>query len=278
MPRVDAHHHLWDTSRRELPWMDGPWADPIRRTWTEVDLAPHLDAYGIGATVVVQAAPSEEETRELLAHARHSARVAAVVGWADLTRLGAPGEPPPPPGLAGVRHQVQDEPDPAWLCRADVRRGLAALADAGLVYELLVTPRELPAAVATARALPGLRFVLDHAAKPPIAEGGWEPWARLVRELAALPNVVCKLSGLVTEAAWHTWTPATVLPYARHALDTFGPDRLLYGSDWPVCTLSADYTAVHALAEATTTDLTPTERAAVFGGNAARVYGITGAG
>ncbi|GAB2794119.1 amidohydrolase family protein [Streptomyces daliensis] len=271
--RVDAHHHLWDLGRRDQPWMDGPWADPIRRTWTEADLAPHLDAHGIDATVVVQACSSAAETRELLALKERSDRVAAVVGWADLT---APGGPDLPAGLAGIRHQVQDEPDPSWLCRADVRRALARVAEAGLVYELLVTPRELPAAVATARALPELRLVLDHAAKPPIAAGEWQPWARLTEELAALPNVGCKLSGLVTEADWHGWTREDVLPWARHALDAFGPERVMFGSDWPVCGLAASYGEVHALAEHATSHLSAAERAAVFGTNAARTYGITG--
>ena len=270
--RVDAHHHLWDLERRPQPWMDGPWAEPIRRTWTEDDLAPHLDAYGIDATVVVQACSSAAETAELLALAAQSARVAAVVGWTDLTALTEPGELPP--GLAGVRHQVQDEPDPEWLCRPAVRRGLAVLAEAGLLYELLVTPRELPAALATVRALPALHFVLDHAAKPPVAAGEWQPWARLTSELAALPNVTCKLSGLVTEADRRGWTEGTVLPYARHALNAFGPDRVMYGSDWPVCQLAADYGQVHTLAERATDHLSPGERAAVFGGTAARVYGI----
>lgn len=270
--RVDAHHHLWDLDRRPQPWMDGPWAEPIRRTWTEADLAPHLDAHGIDATVVVQACSSTAETAELLAHAAQSERVAAVVGWTGLTALTGPDSLPP--GLAGVRHQVQDEPDPEWLCRPAVRRGLAVLAEAGLLYELLVTPRELPAALATVRALPALHFVLDHTAKPPVAAGEWQPWARLTSELAALPNVTCKLSGLVTEADWHGWTEEAVLPYARHTLNAFGPDRVMYGSDWPVCQLAADYGQVHTLAERATHHLTPDERAAVFGGTAARVYGI----
>ncbi|MFF9557582.1 amidohydrolase family protein [Streptomyces albus] len=271
MIRIDAHHHLWDLSRRSLPWMNGAWAAPIRRTWTERDLLPHLAAHDITATVVVQACHSTGETAELLALKESSRHVAAVVGWADLT---APGGPALPAGLAGIRHQVQDEADPAWLCRPDVRRGLAAVARAGLVYDLLVTPRELPAAVATAEALPELSFVLDHAAKPAVAAGEWEPWATGLRRLAALPNVSCKLSGLVTEADWGGWTKQQLLPYARHVLETFGPDRVLYGSDWPVCTLAAYYDEVAALAEEATAHLAPAERAAVFGGNAARVYGV----
>lgn len=273
MIRVDAHHHLWNVEHRALDWMDGPWAEPIDRTWTEADLVPHLDTHGIDATVVVQACHSVAETRELLALKDGPGRVAAVVGWADLT---APGGPELPDGLAGVRHQVEGLDDPGWLSRPDVRRGLARLAEAGLVYDLLVTPRELPAALAAVRELPQLRFVLDHAAKPRVAAGEWQPWAELVDAMAALPNVSCKLSGLVTEADWRTWTPAGVLPYARHVLEAFGPSRVLFGSDWPVCTLAATYDEVAALADEATADLTADERAAVLGGNAARVYGIAG--
>ncbi|MFE2446766.1 amidohydrolase family protein [Streptomyces sp. NPDC059426] len=281
MPRrIDAHHHLWDLTRREQPWMDGPWAEPIRRTFTPDDLAPHLDAHGIDATVVVQSSSSVEETRELLALADGSDRIAGVVGWADLTDPGVGevlAELAAGPGgdrLVGLRHQVQDEPDPRWLDRDDTRRGLAAVAAAGLVYDLLVTPRELPAAIDAVRELPQARFVLDHAAKPPVAGGERDPWARQLTALAALPNVDCKLSGLVTEADWDGWKPEQVLPYAQHVLDAFGPGRVLFGSDWPVCVLAATYDEVVALAERATLPLGEDERAAVFGGNAARAYGL----
>ncbi|MFB6437984.1 amidohydrolase family protein [Streptomyces sp. NPDC056411] len=271
--RIDAHHHLWDPARRRQPWMDGPWADPIRRRYTQDDLLPHLAGHGIDATVLVQSSSSYEETTELLAVAAGQGPVSGVVGWADLTGPAlAETLAALPAGLVGVRHQVQDEPDPDWLTRPGVLRGLAVLADAGLVYDLLVTPRELPAAHTAVRALPQLEFVLDHAGKPPVARGGWQPWADALAALAALPNVSCKLSGLVTEAGWDTWRPRQILPYARHVLDTFGPERVMFGSDWPVCTLAAGYDDVVALAEAATGRLTPAERAAVFGGTAARVY------
>ncbi|MBI0314574.1 amidohydrolase family protein [Streptomyces javensis] len=281
MPRrIDAHHHLWDLTRREQPWMDGAWAEPIRRTFTPDDLAPHLDAHRIDATVVVQSSSSVEETRELLALAGGSDRIAGVVGWADLTDPGVGevlAELAAGPGgdrLVGLRHQVQDEPDPRWLDREDARRGLAAVADAGLVYDLLVTPRELPAAIDAVRELPQLRFVLDHAAKPPVASGEHDPWGWQLAALAALPNVDCKLSGLVTEADWEGWKPEQVLPYAWHVLDAFGPGRVLFGSDWPVCVLAATYDEVVALADRATLRLGEGERAAVFGGNAARAYGL----
>lgn len=274
--RIDAHHHLWDLGRRPQPWLRGAALDPINRTFALPELAPQLAAHGIDATVVVQSSSSLDETRELLDTARRSdGLIAGVVGWADLTDPGLPEVLASLDGpLVGVRHQVQDEPDPDWLARPAVRGGLRAVAAAGLVYDLLVTPRELAVAAATVRALPEVRFVLDHGAKPAIADGGWQPWADLVTELAALPNVTCKLSGLVTEADWAGWQPPDVLPYARHLLAAFGPERLLFGSDWPVCTLAGQYGDVYALAEQAVAALAPAERDAVLGGNAARVYGL----
>ncbi|MEU7183710.1 MULTISPECIES: amidohydrolase family protein [Streptomyces] len=273
--RIDAHHHLWDLTRRDQPWLDGAWAEPIRRSYALPDLVPHLAAHDVDATVLVQSSASYAETADLLAVAAGDGPVRGVVGWADLTDPGLAGVLAAlPAGLVGIRHQVQDEPDPDWLTRPDVLRGLGAVAGAGLVYDLLVTPRELPAALAAVRALPELAFVLDHAAKPAVARGDWQPWAAGIADLARLPNVSCKLSGLVTEADWAAWRPPQILPYARHVLDAFGPERVLFGSDWPVCTLAAGYADVVALAEAATGHLTPAERSAVFGGTAGRVYRV----
>jgi L-fuconolactonase len=274
--RIDAHHHLWDLTRRPQPWLTGPELAPIARSFDLAELEPLLAEHGIDATVVVQSSSSLDETRELLAVAAASGgRIAGVVGWADLTDPALPDVLASLTGpLVGIRHQVQDEPDPWWLARAAVRRGLATVAAAGLAYDLLVTPRELPAALETAAALPELRFVLDHAAKPDIASGGWEPWAAQLAALAALPNVSCKLSGLVTEARWSGWEPAGLLPYARHALEVFGPARTLFGSDWPVCTLAAPYGAVLALAEAAAAHLSAPDQAALFGRTAAHIYGL----
>ncbi|WP_407563871.1 amidohydrolase family protein [Streptomyces sp. 184] len=272
MPRIDAHHHLWDIARRPQPWMDGSWADPLRRTFTLDDLAPHLAEHRIDGTVLVQSSSSYEETVELCAEP--GPPVELVCGWLDLTApaLDADTLHRLPPRLGALRHQAEDEPDPRWLVRPDVLRALGLAGEAGLVYDLLVTPRELPAAIAAARAVPHTRFVLDHAGKPRIAAGEWQPWADLVAELARLPNVSCKVSGLVTQADWENWRPADVLPYARHVIDAFGPGRILFGSDWPVCTLAAGYGRVVELAEEAVADLTAAEREAFFGGNARRVY------
>lgn len=274
--RIDAHHHLWDLDRRPQPWLTGPALDPIARTFRLGELAPLLTAHGIDATVVVQSSSSLPETRELLEIAATSdGLVAGVVGWADLTDPALPEVLASLDGpLVGIRHQVQDEPDPGWLTRPEVHDGLRTVAAAGLVYDLLVTPVQLAAAVDSARALPEVRFVLDHCAKPPIASGGWQPWAGQITELAALPHVSCKLSGLVTEADWEHWRPQDVLPYARHVLDAFGPERVMFGSDWPVATLAGRYADVYALAEQAVAALGTAEREAVFGGTAARVYGL----
>jgi L-fuconolactonase len=284
MIRTDAHHHLWELARRPHAWLDGPEMDAIRRDFTLADLAPQAKAAGIGRTVLVQVLPSLAETAEFLALAGEPDLVAGVVGWADLTcaavpeTLAALRSGPGGARLAGIRHLVQGEPDPGWLARPDVRRGLRAVADAGLVYDLLTLPRQLPAAIEAARALPGLTFVLDHLSKPPIASGALQPWATLVRELAALPNVSCKLSGMVTEAGRPGWTVAGLRPYAEVILDAFGPSRVMFGSDWPVCLLAASYAEVVSAAQELAAGLDQDEQADVFGGTAARVYRLPAAG
>jgi L-fuconolactonase len=206
--------------------------------------------------------------------------VAGVVGWVDLTDP-AVGETlaelqsrPDGAYLVAIRHQVHDEDDADWLSRPDVRRGLAAVRDAGLAYDLLVRPRELPAAVATARALPDMRFVVDHIAKPPIASGEIDDWSALMEPFRSLPHVSCKLSGMITEADWANWTPDDLRPYVARAVDIFGTDRVMYGSDWPVSLLAGSYGAVKSALEETLPDLSPDERASVFGGNAIRFYGL----
>jgi L-fuconolactonase len=228
---VDSHQHFWDPSAADYPWMTDEVA-PLRRRFGPEDLEPLLREHGVAGTVVVQARHDLDETRELLAVAAATPFVLGVVGWIDLTgdverQLGELDDG----SLVGVRHLVHDEPDAAWLLRDDVQRGLAAVGAAGLVYDLLVRARELPAAIETARRHPELRFVLDHVAKAPHVDH--ETWARGVAALAELPNVTCKLSGLFTEA-----DPAGTV---ERALRWFGPGRCMFGSDWPVCLLASDY-------------------------------------
>ena len=276
MTVIDAHHHVWDLAVRDQPWLAGPDLAPIRRTFTVDDLRPAARAAGVEATVLVQTVTVAAETPEMLALADADPLVAAVVGWTDLTspavadelaRLaGGPGGA----RLAAIRHQVQTEPDPDWLRRPDVIRGLRALAAAGLAYDLVIRPHQLPAATYAAAAVPGLTLVLDHAAKPPIG-GDLDGWAAAVRALAAQPNTTCKLSGLVTEAPPGAG-PAAFAEVADVVLSAFGAQRVMFGSDWPVCLLARDYVWVLALARSLTAGLSQAEQAAVFGETAARAY------
>jgi L-fucono-1,5-lactonase len=275
---VDAHHHVWDLSVRDQDWIASD--SPLRRNFTIEDLAPEGRAAGVGRTVLVQTVTVPEETPEFLALAAGHDLIAGVVGWTDLTRpdvaeeLARLRELPGGTLLKGIRHQVQSEPDPEWLLRPDVRRGLTAVAEAGLVYDLVVLPHQLLACAKSAESLPQLTFALDHLGKPPIASGTLEPWATHVHALAALPNTVCKLSGLVTEADLASWTVDDLRPYADTVLDAFGPDRLMFGSDWPVCSLAATYGEVMSAARELTAGLSISERDDVFGGTAIRTYGL----
>lgn len=274
---VDSHHHFWDTDRDDHPWMTDQQA-AIRRPFGPQELRPALNGAGVDATVLVQTRSSEEETREFLQTAAETDFVAGVVGWIDLTDPTAPEHidalrrAPGGEWLVGIRHQVHDEEDGRWLLRPDVLRGLEAVAEAGLVYDLLLRPRELPAALAVARRFTHLSFVVDHIAKPRIAAGADPEWEEGMRPLAELPNVTVKVSGLVTEADWKSWRPADLAPFVQSVKGWFGPERLLFGSDWPVCLLAAEYGQVlSALIEALG-DVTAGEREAILGENATRVY------
>ncbi len=274
--RIDAHHHVWDLAVRDQPWTVS--LPQLRRSFGMDELRPSLAEHGIDATIVVQTVPVADETPELLQLAHVDPNVAGVVGWIELSAPSAADRLTElralPGNLVGIRHGVQDECDPRWLCRSQVRRSLAAVGAAGLSFDLLIRPAQLGAAIETARALPEVRFVLDHAAKPPIAQGILEPWRDQIRQLAALPNVAVKLSGLVTEAA-PNWTVGMLGPYADVLLDSFGPERIMFGSDWPVCLLAATYGEVVELGVELTAKLLPDERAHVFGGTATRWYGLT---
>jgi L-fuconolactonase len=271
---VDAHQHFWDPARADYPWMTGAVA-PIRRRFMPDDLRPLLQRSGVDHTVVVQARSELDETRELLQLAAGTDFIAGVVGWVDLTapdladviaelRRGAGGDK-----LVGVRHQVHDEADPRWLLRQDVLRGLRVVRDAELAYDLLLRPRELPAALKAVRTLGDLRFVIDHIAKPRIAAGARDPeWERGLEPFGRLNNVACKVSGMVTEADWRSWRLEDVAPYVEKVTRWFGEDRLIFGSDWPVCLLAASYEQVIESAR----QLLPNVGA--FGANAVRVYGL----
>lgn len=278
---IDGHQHFWDPARADYPWMQAEELKPIRRAFGPPDLAPLLKANGIDATILVQCRSAIEETIEFLQLAADTPFVAGVVGWADLTdeslgdtldrlRNGAGGAK-----LVGIRHQVHDEADPDWLARDGVRRGLSAVFARDLAYDLLVRTRELPAAIAAARAFPQSRFVLDHAAKPPIAQGFSREWADGIGELAACGNVWCKVSGLATEAKWDDWDAERLLPYVQHVAKCFGEDRLIFGSDWPVCLLAGSYSEVKGALEACLTKLGPHVRDKAFGVNAKQAYRLS---
>jgi L-fuconolactonase len=277
---VDAHHHIWDPRARRHAWLDG--LPALNHAFGLADFERASEPERVTASVLVQVLASTEETEEFLALAAGPGPVAGVVGWTDLTSpavgdeiarlLALPGGN----WLAGIRHLVQDEPDPDWLRRPEVRRGIRAVGAAGLVYDLLVRPHQLPAALAVTGELADVTFVLDHGAKPPIASGALEPWASQIGELAARPNVSCKVSGLVTEAG-PGWRPARIVPYLDHLVDAFGPGRLMFGSDWPVCTPAASYAEVVSLArDALAVRLGPAELDAVFRTNAISTYRLDG--
>ncbi|KZE33395.1 amidohydrolase family protein [Chelatococcus daeguensis] len=276
--RIDAHHHFWNPQEADYPWMAPDALAPIRRPFGPQDMAPLIAAAGITRTVLVQTRADIAETLRFLAQAQDNAFIAGVVGWVDLTGpdvAGAIRQLRQAPGgafLKGIRHQAHDEDDADWLARPDVIAGIAAVGHEGLAYDLLVRERELPAAIRCVDANPDVRFVLDHMAKPRIAEGAMEPWSALMTELAARPNVWCKVSGLVTEADWGGWTPQDLAPYVARAIALFGSERLIFGSDWPVCLLAADYARVVLTAEELLAPLGEYGHTRVFGGNAAQVY------
>jgi L-fuconolactonase len=279
---IDSHQHVWDLSAHHQPWLaSDPVLAPLLRNFTLADLAPLAAAGGVTASVVVQTVTESWETPELLALAAGPGLVEGVVGWADLT---APGiadvlarlrELPGGDHLSGIRHPVLIEPDSGWLARPDVLRGMKALAAAGLAYDVVGEPRHLPAAVTAARQVPELRFVLDHLGNPDISPEPGEPWASAFTQFAALENTTAKLSGILGVPPPPGASPGT-LDHVRHyydlALQAFGPNRLMFGSDWPPCTLDATYAEVLATARALTAGLSEPEQHAIFSGTARTTY------
>ena len=279
---IDAHHHLWDLADGVPDWLDTDETRAIARPFGVAELAGVTAAAGVQATVLVQTVPDEAETRAFLATAAGGSAgnpIAAVTGWVDVTsadldeavaglRAGPGGDL-----LRAIRYGVQDDPDPGALAAPALVAGTGRLGELGLGFEFLVRPRHLDGVLLCARANPGTRFVLDHAGKPDIAGGGFGEWADQVAALSAQANVCCKLSGLVTEAGTD-WSVDRLRPYTDHLLATFGPSRLMFGSDWPVCLLAAGYQRWFDAAQDLTAGLPPEERDAVFGGTAAAFYGL----
>ncbi|MBL8830940.1 MAG: amidohydrolase family protein [Rhodospirillales bacterium] len=271
--RIDSHQHFWKLSRGDYGWLT-PDKGPIYRDFGPADLAPFRARNAIARTIVVQAAPTVAETRFMLEIAAADPSIAGVVGWVDFTATDAPAairELARDPLLVGLRPMVHDIPDDDWLLRADIAPALREMEAAGLVFDALVQPRHLSRLLAFADRYPGLPVIVDHGAKPFIRERKLDPWRAEMAAFAARTHVVCKLSGLATEAA-ADWRPADLAPYVDHMLAVFGPGRLLWGSDWPVVDLAGGYDRWFDAAAELTARLGQAERDAIFGGNAARIY------
>lgn len=271
--RIDAHQHFWVYSQREYGWIDDSMAS-IRRDFLPADLKPELEKNGFHGSVLVQAQQTLEETRWLLELAENNPFILGVVGWVDLRSAHLRAELESfsgNPKLVGIRHIVQSEPDD-FLLQPDFLRGISLLEEFDLAYDILIYTKHLPIATEFVRHFPRQRFVLDHLAKPPIKSGAVDDWARGMRELASFPNVLAKISGLVTEANWNAWKPEDVRPYLDVAFECFGPSRLMVGSDWPVCNVAGSYTRVVTLVKDYVSRYAAEEREAVLGGNAAKFW------
>jgi L-fuconolactonase len=271
---IDAHQHFWIYDPREYEWIDETMT-PLRRDFLPADLRHELEREGFQGSVAVQARQSLRETRSLLDFATQSPFILGVVGWVDLRSPQAGADLKPlaqNPKLVGIRHIVQSEPDDRFLLQSDFLRGISLLREFDLAYDILIYPKHLTMAAEFVRRFPEQRFVLDHMAKPEIRSGKINQWKKGIAELAAYPNVYCKLSGLVTEADCNRWKPEDMTPYLDVAFEYFEANRLMIGSDWPVCTLAGSYSQVMGLVKEYLSGHSEQEREAVLGGNAKRFW------
>ena len=272
--RVDAHHHFWRYDPQGYAWID-ECMSVLKRDCLPEEFARELSSAGWAGSVVVQTRQTTEETDWLLSLATQSTSLWGVVGWAPIADAGFPSlleRLRAQNKLKGLRHVIQDEPDDHFILRPDFNRGIAEMKGSGLVYEILIHERHLPAAIVFVDRHPDQVFVLDHLAKPPIAEGKLDPWRGHIVELARREHVHCKVSGMVTEANWSGWTSAKLRPYFDVVLDAFGPGRLIAGSDWPVCLLATTYARWSQTLNGFVNELSPTEQDCILGTNAIRVY------
>ena len=272
--RIDSHQHFWIYDPTEYAWIDQSMS-AIRRTFLPPDLKPELEANGFDGSIVVQVRQTLHETRWLLELAEKHPTILGVVGWVDLCAPDLQSQLQiltRNPKLVGIRHIVQSEPDDRFLLRPDFIRGIAMLDQFGLAYDILIYTKHLPAAVEFVKHFPHQRFVLDHLAKPPIKSGEISFWADHIQRLAAHPNVYCKLSGMVTEADWNLWTPDQMVPYLDIAFEAFGPDRLMIGSDWPVCLLASSYSRTMQVIQDVIRNQSLDCREKILGGNAAAFW------
>jgi L-fuconolactonase len=271
---IDAHQHFWIYSPDEYGWIDDSMA-ALRRDFLPHDLKLELESSGFHGSVAVQARQTLEETRWLLELAESSPWILGVVGWVDLRSRDVRSQLKvlaQNPKLVGIRHIVQSEPDDRFLLQPDFLRGISALEEFDLAYDILIYTKHLPVAAEFVQRFPRQRFVLDHLAKPPIKSGDIESWAQGIRRLAEFPNLFCKLSGLVTEADWQHWQPEQIIPFLDVAFEAFGPDRLMIGSDWPVCLVATSYARWVEVLQAYLLRQRPEIRGSVLGGNAQRFW------
>lgn len=276
-PIVDSHQHFWDLGRFQYEWMP-PGPSVLRRNYMPQDMVPLLERNSISSTVLVQAHQSVEEARFLLDLAETHDFIGGVVAWVDLTSRDVGrvlDELTRRPKLVGIRHQVESDPDDAWLSREAAIRGLKEVAARGLAYDLLVRPRHLKYIPPLAERVPDLRMVVDHIAKPLIAQQVMEPWASDMAAVAAIPSIYCKVSGMVTEADHRRWRTQDLRPYVAHVVSLFGFDRLMWGSDWPVCLLAATYDQVLQSALEAIGPMAQEDRAKLLGRNAIEFYRLT---
>ncbi|HEX8485319.1 amidohydrolase family protein [Sphingomonas sp.] len=275
MKRIDAHQHFWQYDARAYSWINP--ASVLAATHEPADLKPLIEAAGIDGCIAVQARQDAAETRWLIDLAAAHPWIVGVVGWVDLRaddiaeRLSAAPAGAP---IVGYRHVVQDEQEDDFLLTPAFVRGVRAVLAHGLAYDILITPRQASHVRRFAEMAGYGRLILDHGAKPNIAAGDWQPWAASIADMAQVPTIFCKVSGLVTEADHAAWTPDDIARYLDHLLGCFGPDRLIFGSDWPVCRLAADYVRVHDLIAGFVARHCPDHAGAIFGGNAERAYAL----
>jgi L-fuconolactonase len=271
---IDAHQHFWIYNPDEYDWIDDSMA-ALRRDFLPPDLHSELEGSDLQGSVAVQVRQSLEETRWLLELADSSPWILGVVGWVDLRSPDVRSQLKVlarNPKLVGVRHIVQSEPDDQFLLQPDFLRGISALEEFDLAYDILIYTKHLPVAADFVRRFPRQRFVLDHLAKPPIKSGDIDLWAQRISRLAEFPNLFCKLSGLVTEADWQHWEPEQIIPFLDVALEAFGPDRLMIGSDWPVCLVATSYARWVEVVKNYLPEQPPECREGVLGGNAQRFW------
>ena len=277
MTVIDAHQHFWELGRFGYEWLNAESCQPIRRTYLPADLIPHLQRNGVDRSIFVQTQHNLAENDWVLSLCEQYDFLAGMVGWVDLASPNCEAQLEKyrdNPYLVGIRHVTHDEPDDDFIVRDDVLRGLGVLEKHRMPFDLLFFVKHLKHAPTLGARFSDLSMVIDHLSKPEIKAGNVDNWEANFRAAAKFPNIYCKISGMVTEADWENWKPADLKPYVEVALDAFGPDRCMYGSDWPVCELAGSYDQVIGAAREVLSQLSESEQAKIFGGTAQKFYGV----